>query len=156
TPARAPGGWFRLHHGASVNPLHRHRCNRTSLARSQSARSLARLGNPGSTDVATRRIPHGDLLRRRRRLLIRADRRHHGHSKRHGDVAAAPGTHTTTRIALWTRNGTWRSSPNTFGGSRRLAPRASTPRIRTIPLSGAAQASALDCPSSGGQPHAYP
>ena len=56
-------------------PLRRQRCNRTVLGRSRSAGSLARLGNPRSTAFATQRIPNGDLLRRRRGRLIRAERR---------------------------------------------------------------------------------
>ena len=57
------------------HPLRRHRCNRTALGRSRSAGSLVRLGNPRSTAFATQRIPDGDLLRRRRRRRIRAERR---------------------------------------------------------------------------------
>ena len=57
------------------HPLRRHRCNRTALGRSRSAGSIVRLGNPRSTAFATQRIPDGGLLRRRRRRLIRAERR---------------------------------------------------------------------------------
>jgi RNA polymerase sigma factor (sigma-70 family) len=35
-------------------------------------------------------LPHGGLLRRRRGFRLQGDRRDHGHSDRHGDVAAAP------------------------------------------------------------------
>ena len=39
---------------------------------------------------ATRRVPDGGLLRRRRRLSLQGDRRDHGHPDRDGHVATAP------------------------------------------------------------------
>jgi hypothetical protein len=85
------------------------------------------------TAVATRRISDGDLLRRCRGLLIRGDRRHHGHTDRHRDVPAVPRTHTTSSIAFHTCDRTPSSSPNT-SMCRRSKARASRPGTRKIPL----------------------